>query len=205
MQFSETLTEKHVCGHLGTTRSSSAATTVGHPRTSSWSAGIPARIALPITPHHKTCHAKPVDRSRRVQSLTRLHLVKPCRRGRRRSQGGLILVRGHPCPHRFAHHAPSQDVSRQACRPRQTCAKSHPTASCGTLPARAPALPGGPHPGPRASLPASLSTLRRGIRQRRLGIQAIHEVIYKTLEHLIFNIHLVYRDVFLQERFHRPA
>ena len=78
----------------------------GAPRgASSWSAGIPARIALPTTPHHKTCHAKPVDRGRRVQSLTRLHLVEPCRRGRRRSQGGLILVRGHPCPHRLARYA----------------------------------------------------------------------------------------------------
>ena len=172
---------------------------------------IPARIALPTTPHHKTCQVMPVNRRRRAGNLTRLHPVKPCRRGRRRSQGGrilvrghpcplrfahhatsqdvsrqdcrprptcgkshsiascgtlparapalpggLILVRGHPCPHRFAHHAPSQDVSRQACRPKQTGAKSHPIASCETLPARAPALPGGPHPGPRASLPASL-------------------------------------------------
>ena len=87
MQFSETLTEKHVCGHFGTTRSSSAATTVGHPRTSSWSAGIPARIALPTTPHPKMCHANPVNRRRRAGNLTRLHLVKPCRRGRRRSRG----------------------------------------------------------------------------------------------------------------------
>ncbi len=156
MQFSETLTEKHVCGHLGTTRSSSAANTVGHPRTSSWSAGIPARIALPTTPHHKTCQVMTIDQGRRAGNLTRLHPVKPCRRGRRRSQGGLILVRGHPCPHRFAHHATSQDVSSHDCRPRPTCGKSHPIASCGTLPARAPALPGGPHPGPRASLPASL-------------------------------------------------
>ena len=69
---------------------------------SSWSAGIPARIALPTTPHRRPCHAKPVNRGRRVQSLTRLHLVQPCRRGRRRSQRGLILVSGHPCPHRFA-------------------------------------------------------------------------------------------------------
>ena len=52
-----------------------------------------------------------------------------------------ILGASAPSP---AHHATSQDVSRQACRPRQTCAKSHPIASCGTLPARAPALPGWP-------------------------------------------------------------
>ena len=180
MQFSETLTEKHVCGHLCTTRSSSAATTVGHPRTSSWSAGIPARIALPIESHHKTCHAKPVDRGRRVQSLTRLHLVKPCRRGRRRCRGA------------------SGDLLSPS-------AQAEPQPSTVLHPPRTPSGIHEPHPGPRASLPESIRSLRRGIRQRRLGIQPVHEVIHEALEHLIFNIHLVYRDVFLQERFHRPA
>ena len=72
------------------------------PGASSWSAGIPARFALPTMPHHKTCQIMPVDQGQRAGNLTRLQLVEPCRRGRRRSQGGLILVRGHPCPHRFA-------------------------------------------------------------------------------------------------------
>ena len=50
-----------------------------------------------------------------------------------------ILGARAPSP---AHHAPSQDVSRQSCQSTPTCGKSHPITSCETLPARAPALPG---------------------------------------------------------------
>jgi hypothetical protein len=133
MQFRETVTEQHVCGHLGTTRSSSAANTVRHPRTSSWSAGIPARIALPTTPHHKTCQVMPVDQGRRAGNLTRLHPVKPCRRGRPRSQGGLTWSAGIPArialpnpPHRKTCHAKPVNQGRRA----GNLTRLHPVKPC---------------------------------------------------------------------------
>ena len=149
MQFSETLTEKHVCGHLCTTRSSSAATTVGHPRTSSWSAGIPARIALPITPHHKTCQdpGSAGALAGPSQDVSRQSPALP---------GG-----PHPGPRASlpASLCPPRHITRRVTSRLSTEADVREISLDCILwnpPGEGAGTPRGPHPGPRASLPASL-------------------------------------------------